>query len=88
MESKNRIGLQLPIMNVLQITSVNLESLADGAKVFPVVAENGHAMENHHGLEPHQGYTIQEIHIRAETVTPLLKEILDHVPVPHWENNG
>jgi hypothetical protein len=58
--------------------------LADGAKLFPVVAENDHPMENHHGLEPHQYYTVQEIHIRAETVTPLLKEILDHQSVPHW----
>jgi len=36
-------------------------------------------MENHHALEPHQFCTIEEIHIRAETVTPLLKEILDHL---------
>jgi hypothetical protein len=29
---------------------------------------------------------IAEIHMRAETMTPLLKEILDFRPRPHWEN--
>jgi hypothetical protein len=32
-------------------------------------------------------YTIEEIHIRAETVTPLLREILDFEPAPHWGIN-
>ncbi len=27
----------------------------------------------------------KEIHIRAETVTPLLKEILEFRPRPHWK---
>jgi len=32
-------------------------------------------------------YTIEEIHIRAETVTPLLRDILDFHPAPHWGIN-
>jgi len=75
-------------MNALPITSANLESLADSVKLFPVVAENDSPLEDHHGLEPHQFYTIEEIHVRAETVTPLLKEMLDHLPAPRWEING
>ncbi len=74
-------------MNALPITSANLESLADSVKLFPVVAENDNPLEDHHGLEPHQFYTIEEIHVRAETVTPLLKEILDHQSVSHWGIN-
>jgi hypothetical protein len=30
---------------------------------------------------------IEEIHLRAETMTPLLKEILDFRPPPHWGIN-
>jgi hypothetical protein len=26
----------------------------------------------------------EEIHLRAKTITPLLKEILDYRPRPHW----
>jgi len=29
---------------------------------------------------------IEEIHARAETVTPLLKNILEFRPHPHWGN--
>jgi hypothetical protein len=36
---------------------------------------------------PERFYTIEEIHIRAETMTPLLKEILDYRPAPHWGIN-
>jgi hypothetical protein len=31
--------------------------------------------------------TIEEIHTRAETMTSLLKNILDYEPVPHWGIN-
>ena len=75
-------------MNALPIISANLESLADGVKLFPIVTDDNHPLEDHHGLKPHQFYTIEEIHVRAETVTPLLKEMLDHLPAPHWEING
>ena len=30
------------------------------------------------------GSFAKEIHIRAETITPLLKEILEFRPRPHW----
>jgi hypothetical protein len=32
-------------------------------------------------------FFIEEIHARADAVTPLLKEILDFRPRPHWEAN-
>jgi hypothetical protein len=32
-------------------------------------------------------YTAEEIHIRAETMTPLLRKILDYEPSPHWGIN-
>jgi hypothetical protein len=31
--------------------------------------------------------SIEEIHLRAETMTPLLKEILNFRPPPHWVIN-
>jgi hypothetical protein len=31
--------------------------------------------------------TIENIQVRAETVTPTLKEILDQWPSEHWENS-
>jgi hypothetical protein len=35
-----------------------------------------------HDSGPEHSYTIEEIHIRAKTLTPLLKEILDFLPAP------
>jgi hypothetical protein len=43
--------------------------------------------QHRHETEPEHLYTIEEIHIRAETVTPLLREILDFHPAPHWVIN-
>jgi hypothetical protein len=40
-----------------------------------------------HDPDPTPFYAIEEIHIRAETMTPLLKEILDFRPPPHWGIN-
>ncbi len=34
--------------------------------------------------EPHE---IKEIHVRAETMTSVLKDILDHHPTAHWGIN-
>ena len=31
--------------------------------------------------------TVESIHVRAETLTPLLKEILEYRPVPRWGIN-
>lgn len=32
-------------------------------------------------------FTIEEIRIRAETMTPVLREILEFRPEPHWQMN-
>jgi hypothetical protein len=39
-------------------------------------------LEHRHDCEPEHFYSIEEIHIRAETVTPLLRKILDFHPAP------
>ena len=44
-------------------------------------------LEHRHDSGPDHLYTVEEIHIRAETVTPLLREILDFHPVAHWGIN-
>lgn len=38
-----------------------------------------------HGPERMPFCTIENIHVRAETVTPTLQGILDHWPAEHWE---
>jgi hypothetical protein len=43
--------------------------------------------EHCHDTEASPFYTIEEIHIRAETITPLLKNILDFRPPEHWDIN-
>jgi hypothetical protein len=32
-------------------------------------------------------FTIEEIRMRAETMTPVLREILEFRPEPHWQMN-
>jgi hypothetical protein len=56
------------------------KSLAD-------VAANAVLLEPPHDPKPTRLYTIEEIHLRAITVTPLLKEILNFRPPPHWGIN-
>jgi len=34
--------------------------------------------------EPGLGF-VDEIHVRAETITPLLREIMDFQPSPRWD---
>jgi hypothetical protein len=42
----------------------------------------------HHGEPmPEELESIEEIHVRAETITSLLKSILDYKPAPHWGIN-
>lgn len=43
--------------------------------------------EHRHSSRLEHFYSIEEIHIRAEAVTPLLREILDFHPAPHWGIN-
>lgn len=51
------------------------------------VKANNKLPEHNGETAPALLYNIEEIHMRAETVTPLLKEILDFHPVPHWGIN-
>jgi hypothetical protein len=44
-------------------------------------------LEHRHDSEPAHLYSIEEIHIRAEMLTPLLKEIRDYQPTDHWGIN-
>lgn len=47
-------------------------------------AANKFAPDSRRDYPPERFYAIEEIHLRAETITPLLKEILDYRPVPRW----
>jgi hypothetical protein len=42
-------------------------------------------MAGHKDLNSTELLFIEEVHRRAETMTPLLKEILDFRPPPHWK---
>ena len=71
-------------MNAMSVRPEELKLLAVSAGG----AASGSLSERRHGSdEPEQLYTIEEIHIRAETVTPLLSEILNFHPSPHWGIN-
>jgi hypothetical protein len=41
-----------------------------------------------HGPGRMPSCTIESIHVRAETVTPILQAILDQRPAEHWEYIG
>jgi hypothetical protein len=69
-------------MNTQLITYKNPKSLPDGAKLFPVTATN-ESSQRLHDSEPKPLYTIEEIRLRVETVSPLLQEMLDHQPADH-----
>jgi hypothetical protein len=74
-------------MNPQLITYTNPKSLPDGEKLFPVVADNYKSSEDQQDSEGRPHYTIEEIRLRVETVTPLLQEMLDHQPADHWGIN-
>jgi len=71
-------------MNTQLIKYTNPKSLPDGAKLLPVTAANGKSSEHQCAYETRPLYTVEEIRLRVETVTPLLKEILDFRPPEHW----
>jgi hypothetical protein len=58
-----------------------------GTKLLADVKANNKLPEHNGETAPALLYNIEAIHMRAETVTPLLKEILDFHPVPHWGIN-
>ena len=55
-----------------------------GAKLPADCKADDRLPEHNRESAPVSHYTIQEIQMRAETVTPLLKEILDFHPASHW----
>jgi hypothetical protein len=65
-------------MNKLPRRKTNRKLVDDHA----VLLISGHAESQNFHL-PRLG-SIPEIQHRAETVTPVLKEILDFRPLPHW----
>ena len=58
--------------------------LAGSANPVLIVVNNGKPLEHCLVSEHLPHCTIETIHERAETVTPLLKEILDKWPPEHW----
>jgi hypothetical protein len=61
--------------------------LLTGARLSCDLANNP-PDEHRRGFEPDSFHFIEEIHVRAETVTPVLKEILDLHPPEHWTTDG
>lgn len=72
-------------MNAL--STVRPEPPVDVVKLLP--APNVSREPTQSSFEDEQSvlFTVEEIQIRAETVTPLLKEILNFRPPPHWGIN-
>lgn len=71
---------------------MNAETYNSGQKLLTKVVPDSSAVETivlSHNAEPLPGEldTIEEIHTRAETVTSLLKSILDYQPATHWGVN-
>lgn len=64
-------------MNKMPRKKTDRKIMADHAVLL-----TGH-VESHNLHLPKLG-SIREIQHRAETVTPILKEILDFRPLPHW----
>jgi len=71
---------------------MNTETYNSGVKLLTQVVPNSRGVDAvallHHA-ESMTGEleTIDEIHTRAETMTSLLKNILDYEPAPHWGIN-
>jgi hypothetical protein len=88
-EQKKSRRATLLRMNTQLITYTNPKSLPDGAKLFPVAAAKGESSQHRKDSEPKPLFTIEEIRLRVETVTPLLREIRDYRPTPadHWGIN-
>jgi hypothetical protein len=74
-------------MKTQLITYSDPKSLADGVKLFPVVADSGKFSEHKQSSEDGPHFTVEEIRLRADTVSPLLQEMLDNRPPEHWGIN-
>jgi hypothetical protein len=74
-------------MNTRLINYTNPKSLPDGAKLFSGTATTNESSQRLHDSEPKSLFTIEEIQLRVETVTPLLREIRDYRPPDHWGIN-
>jgi hypothetical protein len=61
--------------------------LANPPNPVLMVVATGNLTGSRHASEHLPHCTIETIRERAETVTPLLKEILDHWPAEHWGIN-
>jgi hypothetical protein len=72
-------------MKVATNISSSSKSLASPANTVIILVTNAKPSEHCHNPESLQHYTIESIHQRAETVTPLLKRILDYCPPEHEE---
>jgi hypothetical protein len=79
--AKEKPSRKLNRMNATSTISTGTKLLADGKA-------NNKLPEHNHESAPASLYTIEEIHIRAEMMTPLLKEILDFHPPVHVEIYG
>jgi hypothetical protein len=74
-------------MNTQLITYTDSKSLPDGSKLFSVVADNNISSECQQVSEERPHFTVEEIRLRVDTVSPLLQEMLDHQPADHWGIN-
>jgi hypothetical protein len=74
-------------MNTQLITYSDPKLFAAGAKLFPVRTANDESPEHHPSFGSRPLYTVEEIRLRVETMTPLLKGILDFGPPKHWGIN-
>jgi hypothetical protein len=63
-------------------------TISTGTKFLGDDKANNKLAEHNCESAPASLYTIEEIHVRAEMMTPLLKGILDFHPPVHVEING
>ena len=71
---------------------MNMETYNSGVKLLNGVVPDSRGVEavgllHHAESMPGELETIDEIHTRAETMTSLLKSILDYEPAPRWGIN-
>jgi hypothetical protein len=71
---------------------MNTETYNSGVKLLTEIVPDTRGVDavvSLHHADPMPGEleTIEEIHTRAETMTSLLKSILDYEPAPHWGIN-
>jgi hypothetical protein len=71
---------------------MNTQAYNSGVKLLTEVVPHSSAVEavmllHHADPMPGELESIEEIHVRAETMTSLLKDILDYQPATHWGIN-